>query len=175
MPLKWNAAECLLLSGIQNREGRGDLDFVEADQTDLDFLFAVRNERICVQYSKRGVLTRDEVKEDYFGNARKRVFIAVHDGHSIGYAIYELLDDRGGQLEFEISIALAVEFRGKGLGSALLDAATLFCFGQLTATRIEAYIFPANAASVHLFQTGGYQLVDDSKEPWRWQRLRPLV
>ena len=146
------------------------MEFLAARDSDLEFLFNLRNEAVCVQYSKRGQLTRDVIKHDYLRNPKKQVFIAHHEQQAIAYAIYEDLAESGEQGSYEISVALVAGQRGKGLGAILLEEASVLAFRQLTAQRIVAYIYSGNSASIRLFQTHAYKLMDDSSEPWRWQR-----
>ena len=49
------------------------MKIVPATKRDLEFLVSLRNEKVSVDLSKRGELTREEIEQDYFYNHKKHV------------------------------------------------------------------------------------------------------
>jgi RimJ/RimL family protein N-acetyltransferase len=137
----------------------------KAMMEDLDFLVMLRNEDANVRFSKRGTLLPEVIRKDYFENPDKHVFVVYMKDNRVGYLIFTDLGDT----RFEISVAVSPEFRGKGLGHLIVKEGTSFGFRELGAKTIVAEIYPANIASLKIFQSQGYGLTDDSKEPWEFQ------
>jgi len=135
----------------------------KATTEDLSFLYGLRNEPENVKYSKRGKLRLDEVENDYLLNLNKKVYIAEKDEKPVGYLIFENLDKN----VFEISVAISVEQRGRGLGKLLLKEGTAFGINELKAEKIIAKIFPKNISSLKIFQDCSYKLVNNDIEPWQ--------
>lgn len=81
--------------------------------------------------------------------------IAEFDGSGEPLAFVRL-DARGrADGECTISINVAPAARGRGLGTATLDAASVHA-AALGLSTIEALIRPSNAASVRAFENAGY-------------------
>jgi RimJ/RimL family protein N-acetyltransferase len=72
-----------------------------------------------------------------------------------------------------ISINLAPERRGRGMGKRLLHAATSEA-SALGYRRVDAYIRPSNLASIRSFEAAGYQLVEESTRSGQAERLYRL-
>jgi len=130
---------------------------------DLSFLFNLRNEPENVKYSKRGKLRLDEVENDYLRNPHKKVYIVEKDEKPAGYLIFECLDKN----VFEISVAISIEQRGRGLGKLLVKEGTAFAMNELKAEKVIAKIFPKNISSLKIFQDCSYKLVNNEIEPWQ--------
>lgn len=88
-------------------------------------------------------------------------YIAEDDGEPVGLVRF---DARGG--EWETSIVIAPELRGRGLGKATLRAAIAAVPTNATAT---AYIMPENTASLRLFRSLGFRQSLDGL--WRFPPL----
>lgn len=135
---------------------------IEATIKDLDFLVGLRNEPVNVAYSRRGELTPEEIRQDYFNNPQKKVYIAVVDGKSVGYLIFEFIKEK----TVEISVAVSAALRGKGLGSSLLKNGTGFAAETLGVTTVIAQVFPENKTSLNLFRKQGYVVINSAEKPW---------
>lgn len=98
------------------------MEFNKATHEDLSFIFNLRNEPENVKYSKRGKLRLDEVENDYLRNPKKNVYIAKKNEIPVGYLIFEYLDKD----VYEISVAISVKQRGRGLGKLLVKEGTAF-------------------------------------------------
>ena len=138
------------------------MKFIEATQKDLSFLFELRNERENAKYSKRGRIKLDEIEKDYLFNSKKNVYITELNGQSVGYLIFESL----GRDEYEVSVAISVHHRGKGLGKKIVEKGTEFGINLLSAKQIIARIFPENKPSLSVFQANSYKIIDKRETPW---------
>jgi RimJ/RimL family protein N-acetyltransferase len=100
-----------------------------------------------------------------------RVYIGLRDGVPVGQTRL----DRGESGATEVSIAVAPEARGRGVGRGLL-AATMAAGradAGLGVVTFSARVRPDNAASVALFRGAGFTEVGDGVEaglPYRWFR-----
>ena len=65
--------------------------------------------------------------------------------------------------EGEIHVSITNEFRGKGLGSRLIDLALREIFTSIAVSRIHAYILPQNTASQRAFENAGFQKVGEEQ------------
>jgi UDP-2,4-diacetamido-2,4,6-trideoxy-beta-L-altropyranose hydrolase len=65
--------------------------------------------------------------------------------------------------EGEIDVSIAREFRGKGLGSRLIDLAVRELFASTAMARIHAYILPQNAASQQAFESAEFQRAGEER------------
>ncbi len=139
------------------------MKFIKATNKDLIFLFNLRNDSESVKYSKRGRLKIDEIKNDYFYNNRKKVFIVKHADESIGYLIFEFLH---GNMA-EISIAVSPEHRNKGLGKDIIKKGSEFAENEFGLETIIAHVFSENKASLKIFEDNSYKIIDKSAEPWK--------
>jgi RimJ/RimL family protein N-acetyltransferase len=79
-----------------------------------------------------------------------RIFVIVSGGADVGYVRFDLDGD-----EAEISIALAREARGRGLGSAAISAASDAMLRE-GSRRIVARVKAGNASSVAAFRRAGF-------------------
>lgn len=88
---------------------------------------------------------------------------------------YDLLpDDAGSRARWEVSITVAPEMRGRGLGSATLQASDAWLTGAEPGAReIEAWVRSSNAGSRRLFERNGYRGVE-SENPEMDCFLRPI-
>lgn len=128
------------------------MELVLAVRSDLPLLAILRNDPDSARYSKRGVLSLEQIEADYFDNPHKTAFVVQDVGRPIGYAIFATL---GGDA-YEISVALVPELRGTGRGVALIRAASTHGFASLSAIRILALIFADNVGSTRAFERAGY-------------------
>lgn len=131
------------------------MDIAKATKEDLEFLVDLRNEEANVRFSRRGVITSEEAEKDYFHNPTKQPFIAREEGVPVGYVIFEDVGDSN----YEISVALAPEQRGRRKGTQLIKDGSEFCLDNLGAEKVLAEIFPENEASLRAFEGADFQPV----------------
>jgi RimJ/RimL family protein N-acetyltransferase len=97
----------------------------------------------------RGKLARPE---------ESRIYIAEADGSPVGQARVDRLDDGAG----EISVALADDARGRGLGRELIALASARGAGELGLHELHAFIKPGNVVSQRAFEAVGYTLAREA-------------
>jgi len=83
----------------------------------------------------------------------RNLFIAEEDGAPVGVV---RLDRTDGVRRCVISITIAPDARGRGVGTAALTAAASVA-ETLGFTIIEAYVRPSNQASIRAFMRAGYR------------------
>jgi len=84
------------------------------------------------------------------------LFLAANpDNVSIGQVRYQL-----DGLSAQLSVSLAPEFRGKGYGNRIVAMATEELFRTTNVTTIDAYVKPANEASLQMFRRAGFKQED---------------
>jgi spore coat polysaccharide biosynthesis protein SpsF (cytidylyltransferase family)/RimJ/RimL family protein N-acetyltransferase len=93
--------------------------------------------------------------------ARAEVFLVEVEGEPIGYV---RIDPVGSDDEFEIGVAFASRWRGRGMGRAAIADATQRFLASHPGAAIKASIRPGNAASERAFESAGYRPVSDSGE-----------
>jgi len=72
-------------------------------------------------------------------------------------------ESRIGQIRFDlaadtavVSVSLAKEWRGHGLGASLIRRGSEQCFAESAVSRIRAYIKPHNESSIGAFASAGF-------------------
>jgi UDP-2,4-diacetamido-2,4,6-trideoxy-beta-L-altropyranose hydrolase len=111
--------------------------------------------------------------------ARDRHLLVVEtsgpDATPVATTRYDLLaDDSGSRARWEVSITVAPEMRGRGLGSATLQASDAWLAATEPAVReIEAWVRSSNSGSRRLFERNGYRGVE-SDDPEMDCFVRPV-
>ena len=90
------------------------------------------------------------------GRPDRRLYVIIVEGRDGGTA---RLDVAGG--EAEVSINLAPECRGRGIGPAALERLAEAAFGELGLARLVAQVKSDNAASLAAFERAGFARVAD--------------
>lgn len=89
--------------------------------------------------------------------ADRKLYVILAEGRECGSA---RLDSAGG--EAEVSIYLAPEYRGRGVGPAALERLAETAFGELELERLVARVKADNAASLAAFERAGFTRVADA-------------
>jgi RimJ/RimL family protein N-acetyltransferase len=89
-----------------------------------------------------------------------RLLIAEESGRPVGQVRLDRLD----RDVAEISIGLAPESRGRGLGREALRLAAAGAARELGARRLVARVKPANAQSLAVFRAAGYRVCRENDE-----------
>ena len=95
------------------------------------------------------------------------VICRAQDDVPVATTRYDLLRDEGGnsRARWEISITVAPQMRGRGVGGATLRASDAWLLAaEPHVTEILAYVRPDNEGSRHLFERSGYRAAS-SAEP----------
>lgn len=98
--------------------------------------------------------------ERVLADQTRRLFVCEVDGQPAGQARIDTVSQGAG----EISVSLAPEVRGRGLGRQLIAIASRRAVQELALERIVARVKTGNRASLSAFRAAGYRLdatIDD--------------
>lgn len=146
-------------------EGSNAVTVRLATESDGPLLLAWRNDPEVRGWSRSSAVIAPETHAEWLrrslATADRHVLVvcAAGTGEPLGTARYDLLPSAAARRSrWEISIAVAPGQRGRGLGSATVDAADAWLFSaEPEAREIVAWIRPANLASQRLFERQGYR------------------
>jgi UDP-2,4-diacetamido-2,4,6-trideoxy-beta-L-altropyranose hydrolase len=140
---------------------------------DAELLYDWRND----PETRRNSFSSDEIPFDVhvewlrnkLAEPNCRLFIAELDGAPVA----QVRVDRRGEDWAEVSVGVASEARGLGLGRTVIGAGSAAGAEQLGVTRVVARIKPENLASVAAFHAAGYVprpgREDDSALTFEWR------
>lgn len=132
----------------------------EAQAPDCDILFEWRNSAVVRRYSLDPSPIPPERHKEWFhaslANPNRHLLIGELNDTPVGVIRYDV--DRS-RMEAEISVYLAPQQLGKGLGSALMASGEAWLFKREPTLRdIRALVKPDNEASLKLFLDGSFEL-----------------
>lgn len=133
-----------------------------ATAADSDRLWRWRND----PDTRRGSFSDAEVSRadherwlaDTLGRGDRRLYIAVAGDADVGTG---RLDIDGG--DAVVGVTVAPEWRGRGVGTALLRALADEAFADPAVTRLVARVKASNPASRAAFERAGFHVVDDGE------------
>lgn len=139
--------------------GAARLRLRPATRADRDLLWRWRND----PDTRRASFDAEEIPrerharwlEDTLARADRRLYVAVLDGTDVATA---RLDIAG--REAEVSLTVAPEQRGRGVGAQVLEALAREAAAGLAIFRLIARVRPENAASRRAFERAGFHLVE---------------
>ena len=138
----------------------GDVALRPARLEDCARIWEWRNDPETRQASFDAAPIPLETHEAWFraslGRVDRRLYVILAQGRECGSA---RLDFAGG--EAEVSIHLAPEYRGRGVGPAALERLAETAFGELELGRLVARVKADNAASLAAFGRAGFTRVAD--------------
>lgn len=104
-------------------------------------------------------------------DARAEVSVVEVDGETAGYV---RIEPRNTDDEFEIGVAVAAAWRGRGIGTAAIAEATDAFLGSRPDAEIVALVRPENAGSARAFESAGYRRAGETGEfrVYRAERAR---
>jgi RimJ/RimL family protein N-acetyltransferase len=127
-----------------------------AGGADADLLLRWRNDPDAVRFSVSG---RAVTVEEHcawmaarLADTATRLWIAQEGGAPVGQVRLDVSDGTA-----TVSIAVAPEHRGAGLGSEMLRALLSLIAGDSAVLRLRALANPDNAASLRIFQKAGFR------------------
>lgn len=125
---------------------------------DAALLLAWRNDPDTRRNSLRPHEIAPEDHERWFrarlsASSQTCIFIAELDGAPVGQARVDRREGREG----EISVGLAPDARGHGIGRKLIAAASRMAAAELGLDQLVALVKPANTASLRAFEAAGYE------------------
>jgi len=136
-----------------------------ARRTDADVLLRWANDPTTRRASfspatiDRGV--HERWLESLLHDPERRLFVAELEGEPVGQVRLDAADD-----QFEISVSISPQHRGRGLGRAVIRLACLAAGG-----RVVARIRSGNLRSVEAFQAAGFRRIDadDHAMIYHWE------
>ena len=121
------------------------------ESTDIPAAVEIEARCFCAPWSA-------EAFSSSMASGHNRFFLAIEDGAPVGYIGMQLLPPEGDIL----NLAVLPEYRRRGLGRALLDAAFEACRkGKIESLMLE--VRASNAAAQGLYTSAGFQPVGRRK------------
>lgn len=130
-----------------------------AARADLDLLWRWRNDPV----TRRASFDAEEIPlerharwlEDTLARADRRLYVAVLDGTDVASARLDIAGN-----EAEVSLTVAPERRGHGLGPRVLEALAREAAAGLAIARLIARVRPENVSSRRAFERAGFRLTE---------------
>ena len=146
-----------------NEELFEKINIRRADISDKDILLEWRNNpKIREQSFNPKIISREE-HEKWFNDLLKRedviLLIGILGNKKIGQVRFNLNNENA-----KISVNVAPEFIGKGLGPILIVKGCNFLFENTNCNEITAEIKPHNTASIKAFSRAGFKTVSSEKD-----------
>jgi RimJ/RimL family protein N-acetyltransferase len=131
-----------------------------AEESDCRLLWEWANDPVVRAASFSSEYIPWEHHQDWFGaklaDPNAVLYLAANpDNVSIGQVRYQVEGPRA-----QLSVSLAPEFRRKGYGNRIIAMATEELFRTTDVSTIDAYVKPANEASLQLFLRAGFKQQD---------------
>ncbi len=132
-------------------------------QEDCELLWEWANDSTVrtASFSSNSILWEDHLK--WFSNKLNSSncyhFIAVN---KLDQPIGQIRFDIDEELQSVVSISLASKQRGQGYGKLMLQMAIAELFQHVAVNHIQALIKPDNVASIRLFESVGFKIIDFS-------------
>ena len=136
---------------------RAEVTLRPATEGDSDVLLAWRNDPEAIRFSVSGRGVTPAEHRDWLSvrlaDPGNRLWIAEQDGTVVGQVRVDLKDGIG-----TVSIAVAPSQRGRGLGSAVLQAMVIEMQREAGIQRLRAQAHADNIASIRAFERAGFHL-----------------
>jgi len=149
-------ADAITLRTTTAQRGAGELRLRRADEADSKLIWNWRNDPVSRSNFRDQNLISWAAHKEWFRSAlddlNRILFFGEIDGVSIGIVRFEPV----GELEYEVSINLAPERRGMGLGRRLLAAACVEIERERGGVSFRAAVRRDNIASQRIFQQCGF-------------------
>lgn len=133
-----------------------------ARAADADRLFIWRNDPETRRASFNGAEVTRLEHERWLASALvrpdRRLYVALVDGVEAGAVRLDLAGE-----EAEVSVTVAPEWRGRGVGGLALRAVAAEAFGALGLHRLTAKIKQSNPASRGAFERAGFRVIADGE------------
>jgi RimJ/RimL family protein N-acetyltransferase len=127
-------------------------------EADLTTLQRWRNDPVVRAMSRRKEEFSLEATRKWIFEEGREFMIAWQDDCPLGFLSFEKIGEKGS--EFEVSIVVATEKRGCGLGKQILELADQFEAGAI----LHAQVRKENPASISLFKSVGFKEVKNDDQ-----------
>jgi RimJ/RimL family protein N-acetyltransferase len=135
-----------------------DVTLRPASRRDSSLLLEWRNDPEAVRFSVTGGAVTPADHTDWLAvrlaDPRTRLWIAEEGGAAVGQVRVDLADGTG-----TVSVGIAPTHRGRGIGSAVLQAMVVELERDPRARRLRAVAHPNNIASRRAFERAGFRLM----------------
>lgn len=132
------------------------IQFTKAQIADLSILQSWRNDPVTRSLSRRRHEFSVEDVESWVFNEGRAFYIAHAGGERVGFVSYE---PHAGSDALEISIVVAPQFRGKGIGKMMLSEAV-----NKASVPLYAHVRKNNPMSIALFKSCGFTEISSDIE-----------
>ncbi|MDV7339049.1 GNAT family N-acetyltransferase [Terasakiella sp. A23] len=146
-----------------------DLVFRCAKLEDSRLLWEWRNDPVTRQSSRNQDIVPWESHQKWFAQSllstTRRIYLCQKGSQAVGMVRFDKLPGEA----YEISVNIAPEMRGRGIGAEVIRQGTHFFVGsQLNAeeAEIRAVVNEQNPASQKAFKKAGFQIKDQALEGW---------
>lgn len=133
--------------------GGGQVGLRFAGQHDVDAMFDWQSDPETRRYANNPEIPSRSEHEAWFKdslvNPRRKLFVVTHEDRDAGIFRLDRLDGGG----YMVSIVVAPDMRGRGVGAAVLEFADRFWSEEV----LKAEILPGNEASLKMFTAAGYR------------------
>jgi len=145
-------------------EENSDISIRKADESDIEFLFNLRNRPDVFKYFKspRKVEYDEHVKwiTPIINNQRPEVYLYVIlcNNERVGQVRFDLLDKTA-----EISISVLLDYRGKGIADSALKQG-IDIMKEKGIEKVSAEVEKENLNSIKFFKRVGFNEIKENKE-----------
>lgn len=143
-----------------------------AEPSDVDVIYQWENDpenwlvsNTIAPYSKDQILNFIQNENDIFASNQTRFMIEDIDRNAVG--CIDLFDFDPKNHRVGTGILVDPSFRGRGYGKEALQLLVDYCLEVLQVRCVFAEVISTNAASLELFEKGGFQRTGVRKE-WLW-------
>lgn len=152
--------EILAVVGRHAHPAAGQIRLRPAESGDADRVLEWRNDAEAVRFSETGRAVDVEAHEAWFAarleDPSTRIWIAERDGRPLGTVRIEVRAAVGA-----VSIAVAPEWRGQGIGGRILRLVQDELEGDFQVESLTAVVRVDNAASLRLFEHAGFRPTEE--------------
>jgi RimJ/RimL family protein N-acetyltransferase len=140
-----------------------------ASLQDSNILMEWRNDPVTVHGSRvQQQVTKSEHEiwlNSVFANEKRILLIAEMANVAVGTVRFDPQSDFG---DYEVSITLAPEARGKGLAALILTKSQEWLASHVSVSTLHAFVQSDNAASMSLFRKSGYEPIPETASNGQW-------
>ena len=142
---------------VNNKEGRLAITVRGCEVDDWEDVAAIRSSGNVIYYTLQlPYMTRESVRERMENMPDNLLMLAaVVKDRVVGQLGLDLNTGRRAHVT-RLGMMVHADFQGRGVGSALMDAAIALAEGWLNVSRIELEVYPDNAAAIALYRKFGF-------------------
>jgi UDP-2,4-diacetamido-2,4,6-trideoxy-beta-L-altropyranose hydrolase len=161
------------VSRVINRILLGSLSFREAKADDARFIYEARYAGDASRFYRSKEVPTFDAHVSWLSKAFENEDIILSCMSLCGVDVAHVRLDKNSPTSGEIGICLAEDWRGRGLGQAILESANQY-FSGLGVFEIHAEVHKDNRASANIFERAGYEYLSTDSEGYMrysWQSV----